>query len=204
MCGRGGRARGPGGWAGGPGGREGLERLWQRSKARGENSLPWALRSQLRTYPGSLFLTYCWDGSRSLDVTVTYKKEVNKQELPWQCERSEVSGKRVLEWIYSMRLENTLFDFWILRRVQTKRLILSGNSECPGERRLPERDRSGLLGPVSLYPWKWGAPEEHGPRGVTVSSQGEVGVITTGGQSGHSGCPGSPSPGCWRTGDGAE
>lgn len=86
MCGRGGRARGPGGWAGGPGGREGLERLWQRSKARGENSLPWALRSQLRTYPGSLFLTYCWDGSRSLDVTVTYKKEVNKQELPWQCE----------------------------------------------------------------------------------------------------------------------
>lgn len=38
-------------------GREGLERLWQASKAIGENSLPWALPSQLRTYLGSLLLT---------------------------------------------------------------------------------------------------------------------------------------------------
>lgn len=81
-----GQGQGPWGLGRWPRGREGLERLWQSSKARGENSLPWALRSQLRTYPGSLFLTYCWDGSRSLDVTVTYKKEVNNQELPWQCE----------------------------------------------------------------------------------------------------------------------
>ena len=104
-----------------------------------------------------------------------------------------------------MRLENTLFDFWILRRVQTKHLILSGNSECPGERKPPERDRRGLLEPGFLVSMEvGGAPEEHGPGGVTVSVTGRGGCNYHWRPEWHSGCPGSPSPGCWLIDDGAE
>lgn len=95
-----------------------------------------------------------------------------------------------------MRLENTLFDFWILRRVQTKRLILSGNSECPGERKLPERDRRGLLGPGFLVSMEVGGLRKNRGRAVSQSvSQGEVGVITTGGQSAIQGALAHPALG---------
>ena len=95
-----------------------------------------------------------------------------------------------------MRLENTLFDFWILRRVQTKHLILSGNSECPGERKPPERDRRGLLEPSFLVSMEVGGLRKNTGQAVSQSvSQGEVGVITTGGQSGIQGALAHPALG---------
>lgn len=50
--------------------------------------------------------------------------------------------------------------------------------------------------PVSLYPWKWGGLRKNTGQAVSQSvSQGEVGVITTGGQSGIQGALAHPALG---------
>ena len=105
------------------------------------------------------------------------------------------SRQRVLEW--------GAIAFFSFRRVQTKCLILSGNSECPGERKLPECHRRASMDLGFLVSMKTGgsgrtrATQCHR---VTVS-QGEVGVITTGGQSGIQGALAHPALGWSRVMD---
>ena len=93
--------------------------------------------------------------------------------------------------------------FFSFRRVQTKHLLLSGNSERPGERKLPEchSKASVDLGlPVSMETGGSGRTRATQCPRVTVS-QGEVGVITTGGQSGIHGALAHPALGWSRVMD---